>query len=131
MSGLIGGAGSKSGIIGQTELAVIEDWISISSYLVNSWAEQTSTNYNCEYRMWGNIVFIRGIVKDGNNAIIFENLPTRMRPNKLHLLATARDGDYDEGVNTHQALYINTNGSIGHYDYKSTWTSVACTYSVD
>ena len=129
MSGIIGSAGSRSGIIGETELAGPEPWIALSSYFVNSWQDQAS-NYACYYRMWGDVVFIVGLVKDGNNPIIFENLPTRMRPSKLHLLGAARDGDHDAGLNTHKALYINTNGSIGHYDYKSTWTSVACTYSV-
>jgi len=132
MSGIIGSAGSKSGIVGATELAVIEPWISLSSYLVNNWVEQTSTHYNCEYRMWGNVVFIRGLIKSGDNPIVLDNLPTRMVPAKTHLLAMARDEDYDGGIGTHHALYINSTGSIGHYDYRSAgWTSIACTYSVD
>jgi len=131
MSGIIGGAGSKSGVIGDTELAVIEPWISLSSYFVYSWQNQDSSDYNCEYRMWGNVVFVRGLCQSGTNPIIFESLPTRMRPAKVHLLGMARDGGYANGTNVHKALYINPNGSIGHYDYKASWTSVSCTYSVD
>jgi len=126
MSGIVGGAGEKSGLIGYWQST---PWLSLNTWLVNGWVEQSS-NYSVEYKVWGDQVFMHGIVKNGNAVRILQGLPERIRPTRLVLYPPSRDGSYSAGLNTHQALYIDNSGNISHYDWKSDWTSISCVYAV-
>ena len=121
MSGIIGSLGHKSGIV---NVGSTTQWKDLTPYLVNSWASQGSASHPVRYRIWGDLVIMNGLIKDGNNPIFVQNAPVEMRPTKFVMAASARDGGYNAGSNSHQALYINPDGSFGHYDYKSSWNSM-------
>mgnify|MGYP001579954634 CR=1 FL=1 len=122
MSGIIGGAGSKSGVIQQWDT----NWIQLTDFQQN-WIEY-SAYYPCRYMLQGQTVTIQGLVKNGSQAVAII-LPVRIRPSKEIYFA---QGNQNFGGYVRYDMYITPTGAMNYYaDTNAGWRSLACTYNIN
>ena len=122
MSGLIGGFGTKSDIIAHDT-----GWVDLTSQLVNVWVAN-GTAYKPYYRKIGDMVYIRGSLKDGNAQAMID-LPSHIQPNSPVYFELP-----DGWSHTHH-LYIDDNGG-GVFRYLNTqnhtgvWVAITCNWMI-
>lgn len=99
-----GGGGSDSG------------WISLS--LVNSWVQYDTTYGVPAYRKVGNIVYLKGLIKNGSSAVI-ATLPAGYRPTERFL------GVSNNYPNVSCRIDVDTDGVIQlNSSYSNSWVSL-------
>ena len=104
-------------------------WVSLSSYLVNSWVAYSS-GYALYYRKIGNIVSFKGLVKSGTAGSVFSGLPTSLRPfATLHLpIGGLSDFTAVSTSDASSAMDGSGNFSITADAVGLAWASISCTY---
>lgn len=101
-------------------------WIDLKPYLTNNWTEY-STTFEIVYRVVGQTVFMRGLVRGGSDVRIFSNLPSEIAPEIIYLpmaghsISSVVDGD--------STLYL-ANGVLEASTYSTVWTSIECSYII-
>jgi len=107
-------------------------WVDLKPYLVNDWVEY-SDGYPIEYRKLGDVVYLRGLVKDGTSVKVFDGLPTSLRPTHDTYLAMPGCSDIPENSTNDWKFGIRTDGSVDYSDDNigMTWCSIACQYLVN
>ena len=104
-----------------TKSYVDTNWVSPS--LDNSWVKYNDTFGTAQYRRVGNVVEIKGLVKDGDIGKNIFVLPEGFRPTNQKLIATQSHDDLGR-------LDIKTDGSVNAYAGDNAWFSVSITFTV-
>ena len=116
MSGIIGGLGTKSDIIGHDT-----GWVSLTNGLINSWVAN-GTAYIPYYRKVGNMVYIRGSIRDGNAQGMI-TLPTHIRPYAPHYFENV-----DGWSHTHHLYIDDPYTTLNSQNHTGVWVSIHCNY---
>ena len=121
MSGIIGGFGTKSDII-----AHVTGWVSLVSGLQQNWVANGS-GYTPYYRKVGNVVYIRGSVKDGSQQQMIQ-LPEQIRPPGPVYFELP-----DGWSHTHHMFIDDGSPFVGQYlatqNHNGVWQAITCNYS--
>ena len=83
----------------------------------NSWVDNSSTTNSAQYRKVGDIVELRGTVKDGTLGTAIFTLPVGYRPAKNTNLSTVAN-------NAFGYAYINTDGEVDATSGSNVWFSL-------
>jgi hypothetical protein len=94
-----------------------EDWIAPT--LQNDWVNYGTANYNAAgYRKVGNVVHLRGLLKDGTvGTVPAFTLPEGYRPAKQEIYGTVSNGAFGE-------VRVLTNGEVRLVVGDNTWFCV-------
>lgn len=117
-----------SGISGHTH-SQLDDTGWITPTLLNGWVDYDPVNYaTAQYRKIGNVVQIKGLVKNGTtNADIFI-LPVGFRPTRNLHFATAQNGLFGILEITQTA---GTAGAVKHNTGSNVWFSLETSFAVN
>jgi len=116
---------SLKGLNGQNASLSDSGWLDLKPYLVNGWLE-ANVYYNIAYRKIGDVVFFKGLVKNGTSSEIFNNLPLSilpLNPMKLSVVSTSTNNDC--------SVTLFDTGVFSVLNYDTTYTGIACCYLVN
>ena len=125
MSGIIGGSGSKSGVIGRTEQFVVP-------YTARTWTfhgfsgggNAGGANYAGGYARYGNLVYINGHFSGNSNAqpLYITNLPytSHSQSNNLHGIAVGASTN-NGSAEASGTAYVGANSTTLYFLRNGNW----------
>jgi len=115
---------------GNSEAFTDSGWVLITTGFQGTWvAYNTSTDWAPGYRIIGNVVHLKGLVK-GGSATSLLTLPAAIVPPRSYLMPRPATSTGDNVVTGHPSLYIN-GANLTTESWNAGWTSLHCSYVLD